>query len=63
MRQVKTIQKYSVGVDHRRVTVEGRDSEDWMAVDIGMLYIMYTPQTTDNSYDENLTEPLKLELS
>ena len=41
MRQVKTIQKYNVGVDHRRVTVEGRDSDDWMAVDIGM----YTPWT------------------
>ena len=36
MRHVRISGDFETKTDHRRVVVEGRDCEDWMAVDIGI---------------------------
>lgn len=37
MRHVKITAEHFVKTDHSRVVVEGLDSDDWMAVDLGTL--------------------------
>ena len=45
MRHVRVNSDHDIKTDHRRVIVEGEDSNDWMAVDIGRLMtsVLYIP--------------------